>query len=164
MVGPPLLREVAIPAERKREESGLMGGTMWKQNPEAEDKSVESFTEASHIGKSFVIKGEVSGSENVYVAGEVEGSIELLDSNLTVGPEARIHADVQAGSIVVQGRVEGALYGIKRVDLKASAVLVGDVQTPLIAIEEGASLKGNVRVGKDIPTLPKKANDTVTPK
>ena len=65
---------------------------------------------------------------------------------------------------MVHGRVEGALYGIKCVDLKASAVLVGEVQTPRIAIEEGASLEGSMQVGKDIPTLPKKANDTATPK
>jgi cytoskeletal protein CcmA (bactofilin family) len=142
------------------------GGTMWKWTPKDGNKPVEgSYPEATHIGKSIVIKGEVSGSENVYVAGELEGNIELLDGSLTVGPEGRIRANVQARSIVVHGRVDGNLYGTKRVDLKKSAVLVGDICTPRIAIEEGASLKGSVLVQKDIPTLQaKKADGAAAPK
>ena len=130
-------------------------------------QSVESFRpDATHIGKSIVIKGEVSGSENVYVAGELEGKVELLGGSLTVGPEGRVRANVEARSIVVHGRVDGNLYGgIKRVDLKKSAVLVGDIHTARIAIEEGASLKGSVLVQKDIPTLQaKKADGAAAPK
>jgi len=139
---------------------------MWKWTPKDEIKTVDgSFSEVTHIGKSIVIKGEVSGSENVYVAGELEGSIELLEGNLTVGPEGRIRANVQARSIVVHGRVDGTLYGTKRVDLKKSAVLVGDIYTRRIAIEEGASLKGSALVQKDIPALQrKKADETAAAK
>ncbi len=139
---------------------------MWNWTPKDENKPSESFyPEATHIGKSIVIKGEVSGSENVYVAGELEGSIELLEGNLTVGPEGRIGANVQARSIVVHGRVDGTLYGTKRVDLKKSAVLVGDIYTRRIAIEEGASLKGSVLVQKDIPALQReKADETAAAK
>jgi len=139
---------------------------MWNWTPKDENKPSESFyPEATHIGKSIVIKGEVSGSENVYLAGELEGSVELLEGDLTVGPDGRIRANMRARSIVVHGRVDGNLYGIKRIDLKKSAVLVGDICTPRIAIEEGASLKGSVLVQKDIPTLQtKKANATAAPK
>jgi cytoskeletal protein CcmA (bactofilin family) len=142
------------------------GGAMWNRTPKDENKPVEgSFSEVTHIGKSIVIKGEVSGSENVYLAGELEGSVELLEGDLTVGPDGRIRANMRARSIVVHGRVDGNLYGIKRIDLKKSAVLVGDICTPRIAIEEGASLKGSVLVQKDIPTLQtKKANGTAAPK
>ena len=133
---------------------------MWKWTPRDENKPGESFyPEATHIGKSIVIKGEVSGSENVYVAGELEGSVELLEGDLTVGPDGRIHANAQARSIVVHGRVDGTLYGTKRVDLKKSAVLVGDIYTPRVSIEEGASLKGSVLVQKDIPALQRKKAD-----
>ncbi len=126
---------------------------MWKWTSKDENKPVESFyPEATHIGKSIVIKGEVLGSENVYVDGELEGSVELTEGNLTIGPDGRIRANVQARSIVVHGRVDGNLYGIKRIDLKKSAVLVGDICTPRIAIEDGASLKGSVLVQKDIPS------------
>jgi cytoskeletal protein CcmA (bactofilin family) len=139
---------------------------MWNWTPKDENKPCgSSHPEATHIGKSIVIRGEVSGSENVYLAGELEGSVELLEGDLTVGPDGRIRANMRARSIVVHGRVDGNLYGIKRVDLKKSAVLVGDICTPRIAIEEGASLKGSVLVQKDIPTLQtKKANATAAPK
>src|SRR5229473_249379 len=107
--------------------------------------------DVTHIGKSIVIKGELSGSGNVYLDGELEGSVELLEANLTVGPDGRIRANVQARSIVVHGRMDGNLYGIKRVELKKSAVVVGDIYTPRIVIEDGVSLKGSVLVQKDIP-------------
>ena len=93
------------------------------------------------------------------MAGELEGSVELLEGDLTVGPDGRIHANAQARSIVVHGRVDGTLHGTKRVDLKKSAVLVGDICTPRIVIEEGASLKGSVLVQKDIPAFQRKKAD-----
>ena len=117
------------------------------------------FSEVTHIGKSIVIKGEGSGSENVYPDGELEGSVELVAGNLTVGSDGRIRANVQARSIVVYGRMDGNLYGIKRVELKKSAVVVGDIYTPRIVIEDGASLKGSVLVQKDIPRPQTKKGD-----
>jgi cytoskeletal protein CcmA (bactofilin family) len=136
--------------------AGGRHGAMWNWTPIDEKKPSASSPEATHIGKSIVIKGEVSGSGNVYVAGELEGIVELLEGNLTVGPEGRIRANVHAHSIVVHGRVDGTLYGTKLVDLKKSAVLVGDIYTSRIAIEEGASLRGSVLVQKDIPALRRK--------
>ncbi len=129
-------------------------------------QSVESFRpEVTHIGKSIVIKGEISGSENVYLAGELEGSVELLDGSLTVGPDGGIRATLRARSIVIQGRVDGNLYGLERVELKKSATVAGNIWTPHIAIEEGASLKGSVLVQKDIPALQrKKADETAASK
>jgi len=115
-------------------------------------QSVESLvTDVTHIGKSIVIKGDVSGGGNVYLDGELEGSVELLDGALTVGSEGRIRANLQARSIVVQGRVDGNLYGLERAELKKSATVVGDIYTPRIAIEDGAFLEGNVWVHKDTP-------------
>jgi len=125
---------------------------MWNWTPKDENRPVEgSFPEVTHIGKSIVIKGEASGSENVYLDGELEGSVELVEGNLTVGPDGRIRANVQARSIVVHGRVDGNLYGIKRVELKKSAVVVGDIYTPRIVIEDGTPLKGSVLVQKYTP-------------
>ncbi len=95
-----------------------------------------------------MINRKASESENVYLDGELEGSVELVEGNLTVGPDGRIRANVQARSIVVHGRVDGNLYGIKRVELKKSAVVVGDIYSPRIVIEDGASLKGSVLVQK----------------
>ena len=112
-------------------------------------QSVESLApDATHIGKSIVIRGDVSGGGNVYLDGELEGSVELLDS-LAVGPAGRIRANLQARSIVVEGRVDGNLYGLECAELKKSAIVVGDIYTPRIAIEDGAFLDGDVRVHKD---------------
>jgi cytoskeletal protein CcmA (bactofilin family) len=126
-------------------------------------QSVESLgPDVTHIGKSMVIKGDVSGSGSVYLDGELEGSVELVDGSLTIGSEGHIRANLQARSIVVQGRVDGNLYGLARVELKKSAVVVGDIYTPRIAIEDGASLEGNVRVHKDIPSLQTRKEDKAT--
>lgn len=115
-------------------------------------QSVDDFhPDVTHIGKSIVIKGELLGGENVYLDGGLEGSIELRDGDLTVGPNGRIRASLRARNIVVQGRVNGNLHGIECVELKKSAVLVGDVCTQRIAIEEGAQLKGGVLVQKVVP-------------
>jgi cytoskeletal protein CcmA (bactofilin family) len=82
-------------------------------------QSAESFRpDVTHIGKSIVIKGDVSGSGNVFLDGELEGSVELPDSSLTVGSDGRIRANLLARSIVVQGRVDGNLYGLERAELK----------------------------------------------
>jgi cytoskeletal protein CcmA (bactofilin family) len=114
--------------------------------------SVESLGPGgTHIGKSIVIKGDVSGSGDVYLDGKFEGSFELLDGALTIGPDGGIRASLRARSIVVEGRVDGNLYGLERAELKKSATVVGDIYTPRIAIEDGAFLEGDVRVHRDTP-------------
>jgi cytoskeletal protein CcmA (bactofilin family) len=114
-------------------------------------QSVESsYPNATRIGKSVVIKGDISGGGSIYLDSEFEGNVEL-NGSLTVGPAGRVRANLQASSIVVQGRVEGDLYGLERTELKKSATVVGDIYTPRIAIEDGTSLEGSVHVHKDIP-------------
>lgn len=103
----------------------------------------------AHIGKSVVIKGELSGSEDLYVDGNVEGKIELRNHSLTVGPNGKVKADVSAKSVVIHGTLDGTVIASDRVELKKSAVVNGDVTTHRIAIEEGASLKGKVDVQKE---------------
>ena len=115
-------------------------------------QSAESFRpDVAHIGKSIAIKGELSGSEDVYLEGELEGRVELLDGSLIVGPDGRIRGNLQAPKILIRGRVDGNLYGRESVDLKKSAVLVGDIYTPRIAIEDGAYLKGNYGARRTSP-------------
>ena len=94
----------------------------------------------------MVIKGELSGSEDLYVDGHVEGSISLKNNSLTVGPNGQIKASVEAKGIVVQGKLEGNVIATDRVDLRKSAVVSGDIVTQRISIEEGAYLKGKVDI------------------
>jgi|SRR5271155_4890487 cytoskeletal protein CcmA (bactofilin family) len=105
--------------------------------------------DGAHIGKSVVIKGELSGSEDLYVDGNVEGNIELRNNSLTVGPNGKVKANVSAKSVVIQGKLDGSVNASERVELRKSAVVTGDVTTQRIAIEEGAFLKGKIDIQKE---------------
>ncbi len=100
----------------------------------------------AQIGKSVFVKGELSGSEDLYLDGQVEGSIALKGNSLTVGPNGQIKGSVEAKSVVVQGKLEGNVLASERVELRKSAIVTGDITTQRIAIEEGAFLKGKVEV------------------
>jgi cytoskeletal protein CcmA (bactofilin family) len=115
-------------------------------------KSADAFRsnqEVAHIGKSVLIRGELSGSEDLYLDGEVEGSIDLKDHSLTIGPHGRVRANVMARDVVVHGKVDGNIQGTEKVELKRSAVLVGDIGTQRIIIEDGAYFKGAIDIKKE---------------
>jgi len=105
--------------------------------------------EVAHIGKSVLIKGELSGSEDLYLDGEVEGSVDLKQHSLTVGPHGRVRANIRAREVIVHGKVEGNIQGDEKVELKKSAVLAGDISTQRITIEDGAYFKGAIDIQKD---------------
>ena len=100
----------------------------------------------AQIGKSVVIKGELSGSEDLYVDGQVEGSIALKNNSLTVGSHGQIKASVECKGAVIQGKLEGNVLASDRVELRKSAIVTGDIATQRISIEEGAYLKGKVDI------------------
>ena len=102
--------------------------------------------ELAQIGKSVVIKGDLSGSEDLYVDGQVEGSISLKTNSLTIGPNGQVKASVEAKGVVVQGKLEGNVQASDRVELRKSAVVTGDISTQRISIEEGAYLKGKIDI------------------
>jgi len=98
------------------------------------------------IGKSFVIRGQVSCDGDLYIDGQVEGSVDPKGNCLTIGPEGLLKANVIARTVVVQGRLEGNIHARERVDLKHSAFVVGDIVTQSITIESGAQIKGSIEV------------------
>jgi len=106
-------------------------------------------TQMTHIGKSIVIKGELSCSEDLYIDGQVEGVIDPRGNRLTIGPNGRVKANVKACAVVVHGKLEGSIQASDRVDLKQSAIVVGDVVTQRISIDEGACIKGSIEIQKD---------------
>jgi cytoskeletal protein CcmA (bactofilin family) len=111
----------------------------------------------AHIGRSVVIKGELSGSEDLYVDGQVEGSIELRGNSLIIGPNGQVRANVNAKGVVVQGKLDGNIQASDRAELKKSAIAVGDISTQRIAIEDGAYFKGKVDIQKEETKPPVKA-------
>lgn len=100
----------------------------------------------AQIGKSVVIKGELSGSEDLYLDGQVEGSIALKGNSLTVGPNGQVKGSVEGKGVVVQGKLDGNILASDRVELRKSAVVNGDISAQRISIEEGAFLKGKVEI------------------
>jgi cytoskeletal protein CcmA (bactofilin family) len=102
------------------------------------------------IGKSVTISGELSGKEDLYMDGVVEGTISLPESQLTVGPNARVLADISARDVVIYGIVEGNIRATGRVELRESGVLKGDLVAGRLSIEENASIKGRVELSEAV--------------
>jgi cytoskeletal protein CcmA (bactofilin family) len=100
------------------------------------------------IGKSLVIKGEVTGSESLYIDGRVEGSINLAGNRVTVGRNGIVAANINAREIVVLGKVKGNLTASDRVDIRSDGSLTGDVIAARISIEDGAYFKGGIDIRK----------------
>jgi cytoskeletal protein CcmA (bactofilin family) len=100
------------------------------------------------IGKSLVIKGEVTGSESLYIDGRVEGSINLAGNRVTVGRNGVVAANINAREIVVLGKVRGNLTASDRVDIRSDGSLTGDVVAARISIEDGAFFKGGIDIRK----------------
>jgi cytoskeletal protein CcmA (bactofilin family) len=107
--------------------------------------------EVATIGKSVVVKGELSGSEDLVIDGEVEGSISLQGQTLTIGPNGRVRANIEAKNVIVHGRLNGDINATERVDLRKSASLSGDISTARISIEDGAFFKGGIDIQKPEP-------------
>jgi len=106
----------------------------------------ETRADVGHIGKSVVIRGELTGNEDLYLDGEIEGNINLRDHKLVIGPNGKIKATITARDVVVHGRVEGNLSASDRVELKRNCTLIGDVSTQRIVIEDGAFFKGAIDI------------------
>jgi cytoskeletal protein CcmA (bactofilin family) len=117
--------------------------------PAAAPRPVTTTTaDQATIGKSLVIKGEVTGSESLYIDGRVEGSINLSGNRVTVGRNGVVSANINAREIVVLGKVRGNLTASDRVDIRSDGSLTGDVVASRISIEDGAFFKGGIDIRK----------------
>ena len=118
------------------------------QRPAPTPASSASTGEQATIGKSLVIKGEVTGSESLYIDGKVEGSINLAGNRVTVGRNGQVAANITAREIVVLGKVRGNVTASDRVDIRSEGSLTGDVTAQRISIEDGAFFKGGIDIRK----------------
>jgi cytoskeletal protein CcmA (bactofilin family) len=116
--------------------------------------------EQATIGKSLVVKGELSGSESLYVDGKVEGAINLPGNRVTVGRNGQVAANIMAREIVVLGKVRGNCQASDRVDIRSEGSLTGDVVAARISIEDGAFFKGGIDIRK--PGAEAKGGNTST--
>lgn len=107
-----------------------------------------SASAAACISQGIKIKGEVTGSEDLFVDGLVDGKVTLTNGSLTIGPNGHVKADVTAREVIVRGRVEGKVSGRDKVQLWSTGQVNGEVQTDRLMIEDGALLRGRVEAGK----------------
>jgi cytoskeletal protein CcmA (bactofilin family) len=109
-------------------------------------KNISAPMEQATIGRSVVIKGEVSGAESLYVDGRIEGTVNFADSRVTIGRNGVVVANVTAKEVVIMGTVTGNIHCTDRLDIRSEGSLTGDVVTPRICVEDGAVVKGAVEV------------------
>ena len=114
----------------------------------ANRNAVLNTQEQATIGKSLIIKGEVTGSESLYIDGKVEGSIQLPGNRVTIGRNGQVAANINAREVVVLGKVRGNLTASDRVDIRNEGSLTGDVVAQRISIEDGAFFKGGIDIRK----------------
>ena len=98
------------------------------------------------IGQTIVIKGEVSGEEDLFIAGRIEGHVRLNGCTLTLGPDSQIVGDVHAGTIVAAGHLEGRVLAANRLEVRATAALQGELTAPSLHIADGAQVHGRVEM------------------
>jgi cytoskeletal protein CcmA (bactofilin family) len=109
-------------------------------------KTVTAPIEQATIGRTLVIKGELSGSEALYIDGRIEGKISMPDNRVTIGRNGTVQANITAREVVVLGKVSGNIECSDRVDIRSEGSVTGDVSTVRISVEDGAVLKGGIEV------------------
>ena len=138
----------AQPAVPERPTSSTPSAPMASAESAAPRPVTTTTADQATIGKSLVIKGEVTGSESLYIDGRVEGSINLAGNRVTIGRNGVVAANINAREIVVLGKVRGNLTASDRVDIRSDGSLTGDVIAARISIEDGAFFKGGIDIRK----------------
>jgi cytoskeletal protein CcmA (bactofilin family) len=115
--------------------------------PAPEMRVVSSSVERGvDLGKSVVIKGELSGSEDLTLHGQMEGKISLPEHTLTIGPQADVKADIAAKAVIVVGVVTGRVSARDKIDIRSTGMITGDIVSPRLVIAEGGNLRGKVEM------------------
>jgi cytoskeletal protein CcmA (bactofilin family) len=136
----------------------------YENTPSRPAAAAASTGEQATIGKGLTIKGEINGSESLYIDGKVEGSVNLPGNRVTVGRNGQVAASITAREIVVLGKVRGNVTATDRVDIRAEGSLSGDVAAARISIEDGAFFKGGIDIRKpDAKNAPAAAAETAKP-
>src|ERR1700710_2966802 len=135
------VNQIASPEVRK--EPPPMSSVPFK-SPDA-----DSARNSATIGKAVKIIGQIFSKEDLYVDGDVEGTIECQDNKLTIGPNGKLQAAVRAREVFVVGQMRGNVEATARIDIRKDARLVGDIKTARIVIEDGAYFKGSIDIVKN---------------
>jgi len=115
-------------------------------SPKLEPRDLQ--TNPSRLGPSLFVKGEISGDEDLFIDGTVEGVVRLNKRTLMIGPRANVKADITAGEVVVKGNLKGNILARGRIEVRNDGSVTGDLTTPQVFIEEGALFKGSIEIEK----------------
>jgi len=141
---PPLRTTAAPPTSSELAKEGIPMSTLPTRPSEPRVEATRAGNAV--IGKSVIIKGQIYGREDLTIDGEVEGTVELQEHRLTVGPNGKVVATVKAREVVVLGTVHGNIETREKIEIRKEAKLVGDIRTARIVIEDGAYFKGNIDI------------------
>src|SRR3984957_12293488 len=140
---PPKPAQAPAPASSQAKETAPMSSS----NPTPSHSTTESRGPAN-IGKAVMIKGQIFSREDLTIDGEIDGSVELHEHRLTVGPNGKLQAGVKAREVVVLGTIHGNVEASDKIDIRKDAKLVGDIKTARIVIEDGAYFKGSIDIAR----------------
>jgi cytoskeletal protein CcmA (bactofilin family) len=135
----------SVPAEPKKETSIPTMSSAPGRIPEAYPEIPRSGGTAT-LGKSVMVKGQIVSREDLTIDGEVEGTVELHEHRLTIGPNGKVNASLKAREIIVLGTINGNVEATDKIDIRKEARLVGDIKTARIVIEDGAFFKGSIDI------------------
>src|SRR5271165_2657499 len=141
---PPVPAAPAAPAAEFRKEPVPVSTTPYR-TPDSDPRNTAT------IGKAVKVNGQIFTKEDLYVDGDVEGTIESQDNKVTIGPNGRVQAGIRAREVVILGQVQGNVEATDKVDIRKDAKLVGDITTSRISIEDGALFKGSIDIKKAEP-------------
>jgi cytoskeletal protein CcmA (bactofilin family) len=142
--GPSPAPAAPTPAEPKKETITVSSMPNRSFEPDSRGSSAT-------IGKAVKINGQIHSKEDLYVDGDVEGTVEAPEHKLTIGPNGTVHAAVKAREVVVLGTIQGNVESADRIEIRKDAKLVGDIRTARIIIEDGAYFKGSIDIVKPEP-------------
>jgi cytoskeletal protein CcmA (bactofilin family) len=143
----------APPVETKKEATTLSSMSSMSSIPAGRTEPDTVRGGSATIGKAVKIVGQIFSREDLYVDGDVEGTIELIEHKLTVGPNGKVHAGVKAREVAALGTIQGNVDASDRIEIRKDAKLVGDIKTARIVIEDGAYFKGSIDIVKAEPKV-----------
>jgi len=145
---PPPMAAAPPSAEPKKENIPVSSMPVGRFEPEIRGGG------SATIGKAVKIVGQIHSKEDLYVDGDLEGTVEALEHKLTIGPNGTVHASVKAREVVALGTIQGNVEAAEKIEIRKDAKLVGDIRTARIVIEDGAYFKGSIDIIKPEPAKP----------
>jgi len=127
-------------------------GMITAPSPTSAKPVVPASGEAATIGRSITIRGDVTGDEDLYIQGRIEGTIDLKQHSVTVGPEGRVKANIKGRMVTIEGEVDGDVRGQEQVALRSASKVNGDIVAPRVVLEDGATFLGSIDMSGKTPS------------